>query len=131
MTPDPFYETFTRQLLAWQADYMVDQQGGLIFSVDTRLCKMPLWLREQHPLTMAIIFEHRVWDLDVRENEFEFMVTFNHQPATIVVPYTAIRAVEDRYNPGHPYERQSVAQATNENEATVVSLAAWRDRNGK
>lgn len=127
---DPFYKDFTDQLKAWQDDQAVGQQGALIFSIQTSGCRMPLWLREQHPLAMAIVFEHRVWDLDIRDDEFEFVVTFNKQPCTIIVPYPYLRAIEDKNNPGHPYQRRSTPPA-NDTQGEVVSLAAWRKQHGR
>lgn len=123
-------DPFKQQLNNWQADQLQGQQGGLIFSIDTQAVELPLWLRAKYPLAMAIIFEHQVWDLDVRDTEFEFVVSFNKQPVSIVVPYQHVRAMEDRYNPGRPYQRRSTPLA-NDTGGTVVSLAAWRKQHGR
>lgn len=127
---DRFYETFISQLEAWQADQQLGQQGALIFSVATQSCELPDWLLAQYPLAMAIIFEHRVWDLDIRDEGVEFVVTFQRQPCTVFVPWSAIRAMEDKHNPGHPYQRRSTPPA-NDTEGVVVSLADWRKQNGR
>lgn len=52
-------------------------------------------LRAQYPEEMTIVLQHQFWDLDVREDGFSVVLTFNKIPETLVVPYSAVHAFFD------------------------------------
>lgn len=52
-------------------------------------------LLSQYPEEMTIVLQHQFWDLDVREDGFSVVLTFNKIPETLVVPYSAVHAFFD------------------------------------
>ena len=52
-------------------------------------------LRSQYPEEMTIVLQHQFWDLDVREDGFSVVLTFNKIPETLVIPYSAVHAFFD------------------------------------
>lgn len=52
-------------------------------------------LRAQYPDEMTIVLQHQFWDLDVREDGFSVVLTFNKIPETLVIPYSAVHAFFD------------------------------------
>ena len=52
-------------------------------------------LRAQYPEEMTIVLQHQFWDLDVREDGFSVVLTFNKIPETLVIPYSAVHAFFD------------------------------------
>ncbi|RMF13230.1 MAG: hypothetical protein D6757_08360 [Alphaproteobacteria bacterium] len=52
--------------------------------------EMPDELRQRYPDEMTIVLQHRFWDLKVHEDRFEVGLSFNRQPAHLVIPLAAI-----------------------------------------
>ncbi len=52
-------------------------------------------LLAQYPEEMTIVLQHQFWDLDVRDDGFSVVLTFNKIPETLVVPYAAVHAFFD------------------------------------
>lgn len=52
-------------------------------------------LRAQYPEEMTIVLQHQFWDLDVRDDGFSVVLTFNKIPETLVIPYSAVHAFFD------------------------------------
>jgi len=52
-------------------------------------------LKAQYPEEMTIVLQHQFWDLDVREDGFSVVLTFNKIPETLVIPYSAVHAFFD------------------------------------
>ncbi len=52
--------------------------------------EMPDDLRQRYPDEMTIVLQHRFWDLKVHDDRFEVGLSFNRQPAHLVIPFRAI-----------------------------------------
>jgi len=52
-------------------------------------------LLSQYPEEMTIVLQHQFWDLEVREDGFSVVLTFNKIPETLVIPYAAVHAFFD------------------------------------
>lgn len=63
-------------------------------------------LKEQYPVEMTIVLQHKFWDLAVHEDRFEVRLSFNAVPERLVVPFAAIKSFVDPsvpfgLNPNH------------------------------
>lgn len=52
-------------------------------------------LRAQYPDDMTIVLQHQFWDLEVGDDRFSVMLSFNNVPERLVVPYEALTAFAD------------------------------------
>ncbi|MGQ3299952.1 SspB family protein [Reyranella sp.] len=57
--------------------------------------ELPDYLRAKYPDEMTIVLQHQYWDLIIREDDFEVMVSFNKQQERIKVPFAALSAFVD------------------------------------
>ena len=100
-------------------------------------------LRAQYPDEMTIVLQHQFWDLDVREDGFSVVLTFNKIPETLVIPYSAVHAFFDpsvqfglQFEVATPEAAEEAEPETPEPEAApsprgdgeVVSLDAFRKK---
>jgi len=53
------------------------------------------FLRSRYPEEMTIVLQHQFWDLDVGEDRFSILLSFNDTPSKLVVPYAALTAFID------------------------------------
>ena len=56
---------------------------------------IPKSLRERFPDEMTIVLQNKFWDLNVRDDGFSVGLSFNHVPAKLDVPFSAITAFVD------------------------------------
>jgi hypothetical protein len=52
-------------------------------------------LKERYPEEMTIVLQHQYWDLDVQQDRFSLMLSFNSIPEKLVVPFNALTAFAD------------------------------------
>jgi hypothetical protein len=52
-------------------------------------------LLEQYDKEMTIVLQNQFWDLKVNDNAFEVGLSFDGQPETLVVPFSAIKGFFD------------------------------------
>jgi hypothetical protein len=63
-------------------------------------------LKEQYPVEMTIVLQHKFWDLAVHDDRFEVRLSFNGVPERLVVPLASIKSFVDPsvpfgLNPNH------------------------------
>lgn len=56
---------------------------------------IPDYLRERYPGEMTIVLQHQFYDLDVAEDKFSVMLSFNSVPERLTVPFSAITIFSD------------------------------------
>ena len=56
---------------------------------------IPPSLRERFPDEMTIVLQNKFWDLKVEDDGFSVGLSFNHIPADLVIPYSAITQFVD------------------------------------
>jgi uncharacterized protein len=107
------------------------------FRTDARGVMIPPRLSTQYPHEMTIVLQHQFWDLKLNERHAEFSVglTFGGVPATLTIPFSAITGFADphvqfglRFRPPGEEIANDEAQETQDAEAQVVSLDAFRKR---
>lgn len=56
---------------------------------------LPPYLRERYPGEMTIVLQHQFYDLEVDENQFSVMLSFNNVPERLTIPLAAITIFAD------------------------------------
>jgi len=67
----------------------------ITFSTDHPDVIIPDSLREQYPEEITIVIEHEYWDLEVAQDYFDVVLSFNDAKTPIHVPFEAITGFAD------------------------------------
>ena len=57
--------------------------------------EVPTYLAEKYPDEMTIVLQYQFWDLEVRENNFEVMLSFNDKRERLFIPFMAVSGFAD------------------------------------
>jgi len=57
--------------------------------------EVPVYLTEKYPDEMTIVLQYQFWDLEVREDDFEVMLSFNDKRERLFIPFAAITGFAD------------------------------------
>lgn len=57
--------------------------------------KIPDYLKERYPGEMTIVLQHQFYDLEVDEDRFSVMLSFNNVPERLTIPLAAITIFAD------------------------------------
>ncbi|MEJ0009120.1 MAG: ClpXP protease specificity-enhancing factor SspB [Alphaproteobacteria bacterium] len=52
-------------------------------------------LKSRYPDEITIVIQHQFWDLQITEEKFQVMLSFNNIPEKLVVPFDALTAFAD------------------------------------
>ncbi len=56
---------------------------------------IPARLIERYPDEMTIVLQHQFWDLDVGDEQFSVLLSFDKQAERLTIPFAAIRSFAD------------------------------------
>lgn len=56
---------------------------------------LPTYLRERYPGEMTIVLQHQFYDLEVNDEQFSVMLSFNNVPERLTIPLAAITIFAD------------------------------------
>jgi uncharacterized protein len=56
---------------------------------------IPPRLTERYPDEMTIVLQHQFWDLDVGDEQFSVLLSFDKQAERLTIPFAAIRSFAD------------------------------------
>ena len=56
---------------------------------------VPSYLTEKYPDEMTIVLQYQFWDLEVREENFEVMLSFNDKRERLFIPFAALTGFAD------------------------------------
>ncbi|MDE0807852.1 MAG: ClpXP protease specificity-enhancing factor SspB [Alphaproteobacteria bacterium] len=56
---------------------------------------VPVFLTEKYPDEMTIVLQYQFWDLEVREENFEVMLSFNDNRERLFIPFAALTGFAD------------------------------------
>ena len=56
---------------------------------------LPSYLRERYPGEMTIVLQHQFYDLEVNDEKFSVMLSFNNVPERLTIPLAAITIFAD------------------------------------
>jgi uncharacterized protein len=57
--------------------------------------KIPAYLKERYPGEMTIVLQHQFYDLEVDDEKFTVMLSFNNVPERLTIPLSAITIFAD------------------------------------
>ena len=72
-----------------------DHHFYITFFTDHAGVKIPNYLKERYPGEMTIVLQHQFYDLEVNDEKFSVMLSFNNVPERLVVPLSAITIFAD------------------------------------
>lgn len=67
----------------------------ITFFTDYAGVKLPGYLRERYPGEMTIVLQHQFYDLEVDDEKFSVMLSFNNVPERLTIPLAAITIFAD------------------------------------
>ncbi len=67
-----------------------DHHFYIAFKTQADGVDIPDHLKTRFPEEMTIVLQHKFWGLKVSEEQFEVGLSFNQQPAQLVIPFDAI-----------------------------------------
>jgi hypothetical protein len=72
-----------------------DHHFYITFFTDHAGVKLPAYLKERYPGEMTIVLQHQFYDLEVNEERFTVMLSFNNVPERLTIPLSAITIFAD------------------------------------
>lgn len=72
-----------------------DHHFYITFHTDHAGVKLPDYLRERYPGEMTIVLQHQFYDLEVDEDRFSVMLSFNNVPERLTIPLSAVTIFAD------------------------------------
>ena len=72
-----------------------DHHFYITFHTDHVGVKLPDYLRERYPGEMTIVLQHQFYDLEVDEDRFSVMLSFNNVPERLTIPLSAVTIFAD------------------------------------
>jgi hypothetical protein len=72
-----------------------DHHFYITFFTDHVGVKLPSYLKERYPGEMTIVLQHQFYDLEVDEERFTVMLSFNNVPERLTIPLSAITIFAD------------------------------------
>lgn len=72
-----------------------DHHFYITFFTDHVGVKMPGYLKERYPGEMTIVLQHQFYDLEVDDDQFSVMLSFNNVPERLTVPLSAVTIFAD------------------------------------
>lgn len=72
-----------------------DHHFYITFFTDHPGVKLPGYLKERYPGEMTIVLQHQFYDLEVDEDKFSVMLSFNNVPERLTVPLSAVTIFAD------------------------------------
>lgn len=67
-----------------------DHHFYIAFKTQAEGVDIPDHLKTRFPEEMTIVLQHKFWGLKVSEEQFEVGLSFNQQPAQLVIPFDAV-----------------------------------------
>jgi len=72
-----------------------DHHFYITFSTEHPGVKMPAYLKDRYPGEMTIVLQHQFYELEVSEEKFSVMLSFNNVPERLTIPLAAITIFAD------------------------------------
>ncbi len=86
-----------REVLSLIQDYGLPGEHHCYVSFSTNYPGVEIsdFLKEKYPDEMTIVLQHQFWDLEVEEDYFSVVLSFNKTKQKLVVPFEALTAFAD------------------------------------
>jgi hypothetical protein len=100
---------------------------------------IPPRLVERYPDEMTIVLQHQFWDLDVGDEQFSVLLSFDKQAERLTIPFAAIRSFADPSvefalafaEPAAPPSNEAAAPAPAEKPVKAEPAAAEKEERGQ
>lgn len=98
---DYWVEESLRQVVRLALQHVVkeglpgDHHFYITFLTDHPGVEIASRLKERYSQEMTIVLQHRFWDLEVEEEHFSVMLTFNEIAEKLIIPFSAVVAFAD------------------------------------
>ncbi len=125
-----------------------DHHFYITFSTEHPGVGMPAYLKDRYPGEMTIVLQHQFYDLEVNDEKFSVMLSFNNVPERLTIPLPAITIFADpsvnfalQFQPLHDEDDEDIRFDAEELEADrqekqakkgeVISLDTFLSKKGK
>ena len=72
-----------------------DHHFYITFFTDHAGVSVPDYLKERYPGEMTIVLQHQFYDLEIDDEKFTVMLSFNNIPERLVIPFSAVTIFAD------------------------------------
>lgn len=72
-----------------------DHHFYITFFTDHPGVKLPGYLKDRYPGEMTIVLQHQFYDLEVNDERFTVMLSFNNVPERLTIPLSAVTIFAD------------------------------------
>ncbi len=72
-----------------------DHHFYITFYTDHAGVKLPDYLKDRYPGEMTIVLQHQFYDLEVDDDRFSVMLSFNNVPERLTIPLSAVTIFAD------------------------------------
>lgn len=67
----------------------------ITFTTDHPSVEMPSYLKDEYPYEMVIVIQHEFWDLEVKNDRFSVVLSFDDIKEKLTIPFSAIVSFVD------------------------------------
>lgn len=107
-----------------------DHHFYITFFTDYAGVKIPSYLKERYPGEMTIVLQHQFYDLEVDDEKFTVMLSFNNVPERLTIPLQAVTIFADP-SVNFALQFQPLAEEEGDDEARFEAEELEVDREDK
>ena len=99
----------------------------ITFNTNFEKVKIPSILKKKYSDEMTIVIENSFWDLNVKDNYFSIILSFNNIKSKLIIPYKSLLVFSDPYANFHlrfpklEYNK-TVNNKTNKNKENIINI---------
>jgi len=100
----------------------------ITFNTNFEKVKIPSILKKKYSDEMTIVIENSFWDLNVKDNYFSIILSFNKIKSKLIIPYKSLLVFSDPYANFHlkfpklEYNK-AINNKTNKNKKNIINIA--------
>ena len=100
----------------------------ITFNTNFKKVKIPNILKKKYSDEMTIVIENSFWDLNVKDNYFSIILSFNKIKSKLIIPYKSLLVFSDPYANFHlkfpklEYNK-AINNKTNKNKKNIINIA--------
>jgi hypothetical protein len=122
-----------KEVLKNVSDNKLPENHQFYITFDTKFenVKLPSILKEKYPNEMTIVIEHSFWELNVQDNFFSIILTFNDIKSKLTIPYKSLLVFSDPYANFHlkfpklEYNKNTINK-TDKNKENIINFKDFK-----
>ena len=122
-----------KEVLKNVSDNKLPENHHFYITFDTKFenVKLPSKLKEKYPSEMTIVIEHSFWELNVQDNFFSIILTFNDIKSKLTIPYKSLLVFSDPYANFHlkfpklEYNKNTINK-TDKNKENIINFKDFK-----